>query len=313
MFAHIRIKRLLTLIVALLLGIVVTGARPVAAAGQATDPDQVALQGIAADAGVAQGSDGTLRFTVPVQYRLQTAPSGFLQLFVFENGSDTSSQDSAQRYGVVSGSGQAILDITYRPHPGVQQLTVFAGLFKDKNTLLAWTATKPVALAAWLARPAFGNAITARQAGDYVKAVEDLSIAIGLQPQVGNLYNWRADSYIHLGQFDSAVADYSRALDLLPQDRSSRLGRGIALLWLGSWQAAIDDLTRVINDGAAPDHFSAWAFRGRGVAYAALNQRARAVVDYQTYLALTPDAPDRAQVEGWITDLAANATPGGAG
>ena len=48
---------------------------------------------------------------------------------------------------------------------------------------------------------------------------------------------------------------------------------------------------------------TAFAYRGRGTANAALNRSEQAVADYQSYLALVPDAPDRAEVEGWIEDL----------
>jgi regulator of sirC expression with transglutaminase-like and TPR domain len=74
-------------------------------------------------------------------------------------------------------------------------------------------------------------------------------------------------------------------------------------LWLGDGQAALDDLSFAIDTSKSPDRVTAWAYRARGLARASLGQSADAVADYKAYLALTPEAADRAQVEGWIADL----------
>jgi regulator of sirC expression with transglutaminase-like and TPR domain len=59
----------------------------------------------------------------------------------------------------------------------------------------------------------------------------------------------------------------------------------------------------VIDTGKSPDRSTAWAYRARGLAHASLGLTTDAVSDYKAYLALTPDATDRSQVEGWIADL----------
>ena len=68
-------------------------------------------------------------------------------------------------------------------------------------------------------------------------------------------------------------------------------------------QLPVDDLTTAITAVNTPDKISAWAFRARGLAYASLGQSDNAVADYNQYLSLTPNAPDKDQVTAWIADL----------
>jgi tetratricopeptide (TPR) repeat protein len=200
----------------------------------------------------------------------------------------------------------------FQPRSDTDNLTVLVGLFEvkgDKNTLLAWTVTNPVSLAPLPGRAAFAEAMAARLAGDHAKAVSSFTKAIQITPGSPAYHHWRADSLLRLGNFDQAVADYSRALELAPNDRASRIGRGIALLWKEAWQPAIADLSQAIDASAgAPDNGTAWALRARGVARAALGQGSQAIADYRAYLALAPEASDRAQVETWIEELTAGAT-----
>jgi len=195
------------------------------------------------------------------------------------------------------------LDMLYQPHPGVQSVTFFAGLFRDDQRLLAWAATDSVALSDWEAKVAFVSALHDQQTNKYAQAVTDISMAIQLAPHVGNFYYWRADEHSHLGQYAAAIADYDQALQLMPQDRPSLLGRGIAQLWNGAPSTALSDLSAVINSGGTADQLSAWAYRAAGIAQADLGQNAAAVSDYQSYLRLTPDALDSSQVQGWIDRL----------
>jgi regulator of sirC expression with transglutaminase-like and TPR domain len=90
----------------------------------------------------------------------------------------------------------------------------------------------------------------------------------------------------------------------MPKDRPSRVGRGIAYLWLGQAEEATVDLSFAIDSSPPiPDRVTAWAYRARGLAQAALGDSSAAVADYTAYLSLSPDAADRGQVEGWIADL----------
>jgi tetratricopeptide (TPR) repeat protein len=185
----------------------------------------------------------------------------------------------------------------------VRTLTLVAGLFRAEQKLLAWVSTNPIDMAPWPGRLAFEKAMAARLGDDFVTADQQLTVAIRDAPETGNYYYWRADTRVRLNNFEDAVADFNHSIEFMPQDRPSRVGRGIARLWLGQHQAAIEDLSLVIDSGQPPDRVTAWAYRARGLAHAALGEGQDAVADYVAYLQLFPDAADRAQVQDWITAL----------
>jgi tetratricopeptide (TPR) repeat protein len=249
------------------------------------------------------GPTSAIQFQAKVDYNLQSAPSGFITMFVFENNANTSSMHSPQLQSVATGSGTVNLDMVYQPHSGVQTLTLFAGIFRDDQTLLGWVATDAIALGVWQAKVAFVRAMDHQQAKDYSGAIADLTTAITLAPQVGNFYYWRADSQSHLGQYAAAIADYNEALQLMPGDRPSLLGRGVAELWNNDATSAVADLSAVISAKVAADQTTAWAYRARGIAQEDLGQGVLAVADYRSYLALAPGAADASQVRNWIAQL----------
>lgn len=288
---------------ALCAALLVLGAGTAPVAAQTTPADQVRLVRLTTAQPGPDTPAGAVRFDALIDYQLTSAPRGFLLLFIFENNSQTSNQDTSQAIWVPSGNGQVSLTIAYQPRSDVRTLSLLAGLFREDQTLLTWVATNPIDLAPWPGRAAFDQALAARLAGRYAEAVEALNAAIQQSPDTGNYYYWRADTLLRLQRYDEAIADYSRALALMPGDRASLVGRGAAQLWKGAWTDAIADLSAVIDDGRPPDRWTAWAYRGRGVARAALGLSSEAIADYRAYLNLAPDAPDRADVERWIAEL----------
>jgi tetratricopeptide (TPR) repeat protein len=251
-----------------------------------------------------QAPPDKVQFEATVNYRLQSVDSGFVLLFLFENDASDSSQQSSDAIDIRRGSGQLVLDIDYTLKPDVRTLTLVAGEFKAGQKLLSWVSTNPIDMAPWPGRVAFEHAMTARLAGDFITADQDLTEALTEAPTTGNYYYWRGDTRIRLNDYPDALSDFDMSLQLTPGDRPSRVGRGIANLWLGNTDAAITDLTNVIDSATTPDRSSAWAYRARGVARASLGQSADAIADYQQYLALSPDATDKDQIEGWMQALA---------
>jgi tetratricopeptide (TPR) repeat protein len=224
-------------------------------------------------------------------------------LFLFENNANDSSQQSSESIMVERGTGQLVLNIDYALRPDVRTLTLVSGLFRGEQKLLSWVSTNPIDMRPWPGRVAFEKAMAARLDDDFTTADDDLTQAIQDAPTTGNYYYWRGDTRIRLNRFSDAVVDFNRSIDLMPEDRPSRVGRGIANLWLGRASAAIDDLSFAISTAQAPDRSSAWAYRARGLAHASLGEPDDAVADYKAYLALSPNASDRNQVEGWIAEL----------
>jgi tetratricopeptide (TPR) repeat protein len=277
---------------------------PAAAQSQtATAPDRIDLVGLTTRQPDPAAPPNQVEFQATVNYRLQSAASGMVLLFLFENSAGDSSQQSSGSIAVQRGTGQLVLNIDYALRPDVRTLALVAGLFQTEQKLLAWVSTNPIDMAPWPGRVAFEKAMAARLNNDFVTADQQLTVAIRDAPETGNYYYWRADTRVRLNNFDDALSDFNRSIEFMPLDRPSRVGRGIARLWLGQAQAAMEDLSFVIDSGQPPDRVAAWAHRARGLAHAALGEGEDAVVDYAAYLQLVPDAADVAQVQDWIAAL----------
>jgi tetratricopeptide (TPR) repeat protein len=273
------------------------------AAATAQSADHLELVALTTRSPGADSPANTIPFQAVVTYQLHSTSNGFLLLFLFENTSTSSTRQSSAQLPVQNGAGKATMNIDYTLKPEVRSLTLMIALFKTEDKLLTWVSTTPIDLAPWPGRAAFDKAMAARLAIDYAGAESYLSAAIQASPETGNYYYWRGDTRIYLNHYDAAIQDFSRSITLMPEDRASRVGRGISLLWKGDPEAAVADLTFAIDHSINPDRVTAFAYRARGTANASLNRSAQAITDYQAYLAILPDAPDRAEVEGWIEDL----------
>jgi tetratricopeptide (TPR) repeat protein len=245
----------------------------------------------------------TLRLGAEVEYKLDSVQHALLALLLFEDNAADPVPGITDSVEVGQGTGRTALTVAYSPRPDVRTLSTFVGLFREDKTLITYVATTPFSLGPWRGRAAFDDGMSARQAGDYARAVDEFSTAVRLSPDTGGYYYWKADSLLQLGRVDEAIAGYDRALELTPGDSPSLIGRGVAWLWKHEWQPAIDDLSAAIDRGGAAEAQLAWAHRARGVAYTATDRRGEALADYETYLAMDPGASDRDEVERLIQAL----------
>jgi len=292
--------------IALLAAVILTVASTAPAAAQQTPsfPDRIDLVGLTTRQPSPDRPTNEVQFHTTVNYRLQSSEAGFVLLFLFENASEDSTQQSSNGIPVKVGNGQLSMDIDYTLKPNVHSLTLVAGLFQGEQKLLAWVSTNPIDMGPWPGRVSFEKAMAARLGNDLSTAEQNLGQAIEDSPTTGNYYYWRGDTRIRLEHFADAESDFSHSIELMPQDRASRVGRGVARLWLGQAQGAVDDLSFAIDaNSAQPDRITAWAYRARGLANAALGEYTNAVADYRAYLSLSPDADDRGIVEVWISEL----------
>jgi hypothetical protein len=290
---------MLMLVVALVAALLAPGG---AIAAEPAD-DYVEIVSLTTRVPAAELAPDTIPFQAVVNYRLRSTSDGFLLLLPYQDNATTATQQSSAEMPVHAGTGQVSLNIDYTARPGVRTLTLMVALFKSEQKLLTWVSTKPFDLAPWPGRAAFNKAMAARTSLDYSGAEQYLTRAIEVSPEMASYYYWRGDTRTYLNEYDAAIDDFTRSIALMPEDRASYLGRGIAVLWKGDPQAAIADLSFAVDHQVAGDRVSAFAYRVRGTAYAALKQPAQAISDYQAYLALLPGAPDRAEVESWIADL----------
>src|SRR4030042_2884808 len=79
----------------------------------------------------------------------------------------------------------------------------------------------------------------AQIAGDYTKAVEELTRAIRLGSSTADLHLRRALSYEKLGNYREAINDYDRAIQLDPRSGMAYNNRGSVYYHLGNFDKAI--------------------------------------------------------------------------
>jgi len=77
---------------------------------------------------------------------------------------------------------------------------------------------------------------------DPKKAIEYLSNAIKLQPDIAATYSARGNAYYDLGKHQLAIEDFTEAIRLKPDYADAHYSRGNAYYKLGQYPRAIDDL-----------------------------------------------------------------------
>jgi tetratricopeptide (TPR) repeat protein len=134
---------------------------------------------------------------------------------------------------------------------------------------------------------------------DYDAAIADYTKIIEIDPQFKEAYLNRGAAYWGKGDHNAAIADYTRVIEIDPRYASAYYNRGLVYGQLGNHEAVISDFTKDLE--LDPGNPGAHYHRGR--AYKALGRTAEAIADFEEYLWLKPDADDRAEIEGWISEL----------
>ncbi len=114
--------------------------------------------------------------------------------------------------------------------------------------------------------------------GNLDKAIADLTEAIRLDPKVVRAFVYRGQIQELKGETDKAAADFSEAIRLSPKDADIHVYRARTWGLRGEYDKAIADLTEAIR--LDPKH-SYYYYFGRGDAWAAKGDQARARADYR--------------------------------
>jgi hypothetical protein len=88
---------------------------------------------------------------------------------------------------------------------------------------------------------------SSRGCPDPQKAIEYLTEAIRLEPNIWDLYSLRATVYIDLKQYQMAIRDFNKTIHLRPDDDRVYGMRGFAYARLGQYQQAIFDFNTAIR------------------------------------------------------------------
>jgi tetratricopeptide (TPR) repeat protein len=138
-----------------------------------------------------------------------------------------------------------------------------------------------------------------QQEGDLERALSDYTEAIELQPTIAEVYAFRATVYFSLEDFEAALADYELALEYDAGQAAYYLAAGIVQTQLEAYDAAIESFTTALE----LDDELIIAYRERGLAALADDVPELARDDLETYLELSPDAADRADIDAILDDL----------
>lgn len=123
--------------------------------------------------------------------------------------------------------------------------------------------------------------------GLHQKAVEDLTVAVRLNPSASWAWYARGMAHHHLKKFSVAIEDYSRAFRLDPKGHKAVEWRGYTRAQIGDHLGAYVDFC----DGVSLDPKNPWVYFARGKSALALGSMDRALDDFRRVLKLDPKHP----------------------
>lgn len=119
---------------------------------------------------------------------------------------------------------------------------------------------------------------------EFTKAIEELTLAIELDPTVAWAFNDRGLAHLHRNEFELAIIDLTQGIRLDPTRAWAWHGRACAHSKLGMKDAAIRDFTEAISR----DPGVAWFFHDRGAVHLERQDYALALKDFTHALLLNP-------------------------
>lgn len=131
------------------------------------------------------------------------------------------------------------------------------------------------------------------------QAIDEYTKAIDLDPKLSTAYVGRGNIHVSKGNQEQALSDYSKAIEFNPLYAPAYVGRGNIYIAKNDLGQAIIEFSKAIELNPR----DAGAYYNRGIAYMGKGDQKQAVTDYMTYLKLAPNAPDRVEVEQWISEL----------
>lgn len=121
----------------------------------------------------------------------------------------------------------------------------------------------------------------------YGKAIDDLKMAVELNPDYVEAHNNLGIAYTETRAFDAAIRQYNRALAIRPGFVDAYYNRAMACIKKKDFASAAKDLSEVIS----LDPSNVRAYRHRGNMYAILKDYGAAIRDYSRVLEGQPDDP----------------------
>jgi len=136
--------------------------------------------------------------------------------------------------------------------------------------------------------------------GDFTTALEASKAEKKINPNVADSYILAAEVYTARKQYAECAAEYSQAMKLRPQGADIYVKSATCYRQSGSLDVAEDMLALA----AARESGYAEIYREQGAIYELKGDTRSAAQAYNKYLGLSPNAPDRAEIENKISRLA---------
>jgi tetratricopeptide (TPR) repeat protein len=136
----------------------------------------------------------------------------------------------------------------------------------------------------------------ALEQNDYDLAIDCLSLAIRLDPNLAVAYHNRAFAYFEKGEFDKAIADCNEAIRVDPNLALAYNNRGNAYRIKGEFDKAIADYSEAIR----LDPNLVAAYGNRGFAYDAKGEFDKAIADYSEAIRLNPKLAPARNALAWL-------------
>jgi len=149
----------------------------------------------------------------------------------------------------------------------------------------------------------FNQGITLINQEKYQQAIEQFTKALTLNPNDIQVYSWRRDAYIQLGQYQPAVEDCTLIISIAPRNIPAYIKRCFSHLSLGKYQQALEDSNKaisLISLSFKQTHTNSWlsqAYAQQAYAYKALGNSNKAIENYQKALDIDPNDYLRAKLD----------------
>ncbi|MFH0959803.1 MAG: tetratricopeptide repeat protein, partial [Pseudomonadota bacterium] len=125
------------------------------------------------------------------------------------------------------------------------------------------------------------------QLKEYVRAVNDLTVACEIDPADGEIYTLRGEAQYRRRMYNAAEADFGRALETLTDDPRVLYDKALVHLRKGDFQKAFEELDKVLK--LSPDETRFLSMRG--VARFFLGDLEMAIQDLERSVLLAPTNP----------------------
>lgn len=120
------------------------------------------------------------------------------------------------------------------------------------------------------------SGISKTEVEDFKGAVEDITLALHLNPEVTSLYFYRGHSYYKLNRHKEAIDDFTKAIELQPNGIYYN-SRGIARDALGYYKDALKDFDKALEMIPGDAEF----YYYRGLTKLHLNNKKGACLDWE--------------------------------